>query len=87
MVVHGTIKGSIRARIVHLHSTARLTGDLVHEDLTIDSGAYVEGRCLHVTNPLENKRGGSAPKADTATGSKEPEPKTDTPPEPAKITA
>lgn len=52
-IIHGTVKGSIRARIVHLHHTARLEGDVVHEDLTIDSGAYIEGRCLHVQNPLE----------------------------------
>ena len=85
VVVHGSVKGSIRARFVHLHSTAKLTGDLVHEDLTIDSGAYVEGRCLHVTNPLENKRGGSAPKAEATPG--DADVKSDSKPEPAKITA
>jgi len=55
-MVHGTIKGSIRARVVHLHSTARLEGDVVHEDLTVDSGAFIDGRCLHVQNPLETEQ-------------------------------
>jgi len=60
IVVHGTVKGSIRARIVHLHATAKLTGDVIHEDLTIDSGAYIEGRCLHVNNPLESNKSSGA---------------------------
>lgn len=55
VVVHGTVNGSIRGRIIHLHNTSKVTGDLLHEDLTIDSGAFVEGRCLHVENPLEDK--------------------------------
>jgi len=74
VIVHGTVKGSIRARSVHLHSTSKLSGDVVHEDLTIDSGAFIDGRCLHVSNPLESNKGGQsvhtpapAPKAEAHT--------------------
>lgn len=91
VVVHGVVKGSIRARIVHLHATAKLTGDIIHEDLTVDSGAYIEGRCLHVNNPLENKQGTGAPKPATAAPSTADstggEAKPDDKPQPAKMSA
>jgi cytoskeletal protein CcmA (bactofilin family) len=67
-MIHGTIKGSIRARIVHLHNTARLEGDVVHEDLTIDSGAFIDGRCLHVQNPLEGGENKTAAQNDKKSG-------------------
>jgi cytoskeletal protein CcmA (bactofilin family) len=98
IVVHGTVKGSIRARIVHLHASARLVGDVVHEDLTIDSGAYIEGRCLHVNNPLENSKAPAAAPQPAqsqpakAEAPKPAAPKTETKPadgkpEPAKMSA
>lgn len=53
VLIHGAVIGSIRARSVHLSKTAKVVGDIWHEDLVIDSGAYVEGRCVHVDDPLE----------------------------------
>ena len=41
----GTVNGKIEARKVVLTSTAHLSGDIVHQDLRIDSGAYVDGHC------------------------------------------
>jgi cytoskeletal protein CcmA (bactofilin family) len=100
IVVHGSVKGSIRARIVHLHASARLVGDVVHEDLTVDSGAYIEGRCLHVNNPLENSKAPaqnqtvSQPAQNQPTSqpakTEAPKPETkpaDTKPQPAKMSA
>lgn len=41
----GTVNGKIEARKVVLTSTAHLSGDIVHQDLRIDSGAYIDGHC------------------------------------------
>jgi cytoskeletal protein CcmA (bactofilin family) len=87
VIVHGTVTGSIRARIVHLHATAKLTGDVVHEDLTIDSGAYIEGRCLHVNNPLENNKTPGASSQPAKAEAPKADAKPEAKPEPTKMSA
>jgi len=37
----GAIEGKIEAKKVILPGTARMTGDVVHQDIKIESGAYV----------------------------------------------
>ena len=49
--VNGTITGQIKARAVHLSKTARVLGDILHEDLSIDRGAYLEGNCKRIETP------------------------------------
>ncbi len=39
----GTVDGRIEARKVILTSTAHMSGDVVHQDITIQSGAYIDG--------------------------------------------
>lgn len=41
----GTVTGKIEARKIVLTNTAHMTGDLIHQDLRIDSGAHMEGHC------------------------------------------
>src|SRR3982751_6735842 len=41
--MHGAIKGTVRAKSVFLASTARMAGDVEHESLAIEPGAYMEG--------------------------------------------
>lgn len=41
----GTVEGKIEARKVVLASTGRMSGDVVHQDIRIDSGAYICGQC------------------------------------------
>ncbi len=41
----GTINGKIEARKVVLTSTAHMSGDVIHQDITIQSGAYIDGTC------------------------------------------
>lgn len=53
VLVHGSVIGTIRARSVHLSHTAKVVGDIWHEDMVVESGAFIEGRCAHVDNPLE----------------------------------
>jgi cytoskeletal protein CcmA (bactofilin family) len=46
--VLGTVVGDIRAHAVHLAPTASVRGAIVHDSLTIEAGAVVEGLCQHV---------------------------------------
>jgi len=39
----GTIDGKIEAKKVILTGTARMTGDVMHQDIKIESGAYIDG--------------------------------------------
>jgi len=41
----GTVNGKIEARKVVLTSTAHMSGDVIHQDIRIDSGAYIDGHC------------------------------------------
>jgi cytoskeletal protein CcmA (bactofilin family) len=42
--VHGGVKGAIRATMVVLHPSAQVEADILHENLEIAEGAYLEGR-------------------------------------------
>jgi cytoskeletal protein CcmA (bactofilin family) len=39
----GTIEGKIESKKVVLTGTARMTGDIVHQDIKIESGAFISG--------------------------------------------
>lgn len=45
--VAGTVKGQINGKTVELTRTAKVTGDIVHESLAIEAGAYIQGLCRH----------------------------------------
>ena len=46
----GTVNGQIRAKTVHLEKTGKVIGDIAHEILAIEAGAYFEGQVW----PLES---------------------------------
>jgi cytoskeletal protein CcmA (bactofilin family) len=58
----GTIKGEVKATTVVLTKTARVNGDIVHQNLTIEAGAYLEGHCRR----LEPERAGGDAKVQPA---------------------
>ncbi|MBI3452656.1 MAG: polymer-forming cytoskeletal protein [Rhodospirillales bacterium] len=43
--VLGKVCGPIRAKSVELARTAHVVGDIRHETLTIDTGAFIDGHC------------------------------------------
>lgn len=47
VIVKGTVIGSIKARSVRLEKTAKLTGDICHQTLSIEAGAFIEGSLSH----------------------------------------
>jgi cytoskeletal protein CcmA (bactofilin family) len=48
--IFGTINGQVRAKTVHLDKTGKVIGDIAHEILAIEAGAYFEGQ----VQPLES---------------------------------
>ena len=63
VIIHGKLKGTIRARRVRLERTAKVQGDVWHEIISIEAGAHIEGQFVHVDNPLETGTGRPAPAA------------------------
>jgi cytoskeletal protein CcmA (bactofilin family) len=43
--VAGTVEGKVEAKKVVLTSTAHMSGDVVHQDIRIESGAFIDGHC------------------------------------------
>ncbi|HTT85046.1 MAG TPA: polymer-forming cytoskeletal protein [Rhizomicrobium sp.] len=43
--VAGTVIGKVEARKVVIASTGHMSGDVVHQDIRIESGAYIDGHC------------------------------------------
>ena len=50
--VRGRVEGSIRAHKVQLCATCHVEGNILHEALSVETGAYFEGNCRHTDNPL-----------------------------------
>lgn len=44
----GTVIGQVRAKDVSLSETARMIGDILHESLSIEPGAHIEGHCRRI---------------------------------------
>ena len=42
--IFGTVNGRVQAKTVHFDKSARVTADIAHETLTIEAGAYFEGK-------------------------------------------
>lgn len=43
--IHGSVSGQVRAKQVYLAATAHVLGDIIHESLAIEPGAFMEGHC------------------------------------------
>lgn len=51
--VCGAVIGQVRARDVSLSDTARMIGDILHESLSIEPGAHIEGHCRRIEGVAE----------------------------------
>jgi cytoskeletal protein CcmA (bactofilin family) len=63
IVVDGTVEGPIQGGEVILKSKAHVVGDIHHQSLSIENGAYFEGRSMQArrTNGQEPERVGKKP--------------------------
>jgi len=64
VVVRGTVDGSINGRVVELHKTARITGDINHDTLSIEAGARVDGHFKYSEDPVADLLGKGKEKPD-----------------------
>jgi cytoskeletal protein CcmA (bactofilin family) len=53
IAIHGLVRGSVRARKVHLIGGCKVVADIIHDTLSIDEGASFEGNCRRVAGPEE----------------------------------
>jgi len=51
--MHGSVSGQVIAKSVFLASTARMVGDVTHESLAIEPGAFMEGHCRRMAEVPE----------------------------------
>lgn len=76
VIVKGTVKGSIIGRNVRLEKTAKLTGDICHQTLSIEAGAFIEGKLSHQSSASGTAPASNAQKVISSTNEKkEPEQK------------
>ncbi|MGB3318238.1 MAG: polymer-forming cytoskeletal protein, partial [Sphingopyxis granuli] len=55
--IAGLVDGSIEAKTLIVHATARITGDVTYETITIENGGRVDGKLSH------RRHGAAAPGA------------------------
>ncbi len=63
VTIHGRISGNIRGRKVQLMRSAHVEGDVFHSTLTVEPGAYLDGNCQHVEDPLTADKSKSRPRS------------------------
>jgi cytoskeletal protein CcmA (bactofilin family) len=51
----GTVNGKIEAKKVVLTSTAHMSGDVIHQEIMIESGAFIDGHCRPEYGKTEGK--------------------------------
>jgi cytoskeletal protein CcmA (bactofilin family) len=55
VVVRGRVLGSIRGLRVTLQAQSHVEGDIYHQSLAIEQGAYFEGKSRRTDDPLSTK--------------------------------
>lgn len=53
VVVHGTVAGTVKGVHVALKSGARVDGDVLHHQLSVEQGAHLDGRVKRPQDPAE----------------------------------
>jgi len=59
--IHGKVIGAVAARQVRLYGTAKVEGDIAHEQLAMESGADFQGRSVKFTRPAPQPAPAPAP--------------------------
>ncbi len=55
--VYGSVNGQIKARAVTLGKSARVVGNILHETLSIEDGAFLDGRCKRMSEVKDQAEG------------------------------
>ena len=64
--VRGRVIGTITAKQVRLFGTAYVDGDITHEQLSVETGAFFQGRSLKFQRPAPVALAAPEPEAQTA---------------------
>ncbi len=59
--VYGTIEGTIKAKAVMLYSSAKVVGTIMHESLSIEDGAFVDGKFKRTDKVFLDEEGNVSP--------------------------
>jgi len=62
--VHGHVNGQIKATFVNLAKTAHVVGDILHENLSIQEGAFLEGHITHMSDQQAREAAADAGRTD-----------------------
>src|ERR1700722_11386649 len=60
--VRGKVSGSITAKQVRLYGACHVDGDITHEQLAMETGAFFQGRSLRLQRPAAASATAAAPK-------------------------
>jgi cytoskeletal protein CcmA (bactofilin family) len=60
--VRGRVSGSITAKQVRLYGACHVDGDITHEQLAMETGAFFQGRSLRLQRPAPAAQPAPAPK-------------------------
>jgi cytoskeletal protein CcmA (bactofilin family) len=71
IVVRGRVVGSVRGLRVTLQAQSHVEGDIFHQSLAIEQGAYFEGKSRRSDDPLAEVKTAS-PRSDKPAGSDKP---------------
>ena len=52
VLVYGKVNGLIRAKHVQLFATCSIEGIVMHESLSIEDGAFIDGKCKRTDKPI-----------------------------------
>lgn len=50
--LYGTLNGKASAEKIFIAKSAKLIGDATHVSIAIEPGAYIDGRCMRVGDPI-----------------------------------
>lgn len=53
--VHGKVEGLIKARHVTLHNNCHIEGIVMHESLSVEDGAFIDGQCKRMDKATLDK--------------------------------
>ncbi len=65
-LIRGSVNGPITADSVTLAASARVIGDIQHESLTIEAGAFLEGHCRRSGASARDESGDRKPSVERA---------------------
>jgi len=83
--VRGRVTGSITANQVRLYGACHVDGDITHEQLAMETGAFFQGRSLRLqrSGSPQSAAAASSPKSESHAPQREPSPQVNAKPAPA----